>query len=181
MKYLVGTVFGIVCSVIFFFAGKAGSTETLQTLHRQIGNELIQVKKKHPESQTLVYSLLDQLSKYYSFSKSVLTKKHEYKKLLKSEVSRNEELQKNLALTKNKMEKMKTAALSVSKRIRTDFSRAIKWKEEREILSKKKSQWDAERAALIHERDALARERDALVREKDLLLQRNNNVEKKQA
>jgi len=179
-------------SIVVVFKGWGGEkTKKLQLFHRQLGNNLIKIKKQHPQSQTLVYSLLDQLGKYYSFSKTLLAKKKEYKRLLKAELTSNEALQKRLNSSNGKIEKMKTAIISASGRLQQDAAQVaslLKQKEEfahaqqeflkeKEFFTMEKEKLVSERDGLIRERDALVRERDALAREKDLLMQRGHGLQ----
>jgi hypothetical protein len=161
-----------VTSVIYFVCGK-GSIGKLQSLHRKIGNDLIAIKKKYPGSQMEVYSLLDQMSKYYTFSKSSLLKKKKYKKLLKDEIAQNERLKNDDIETRKRLKKVKEAAIFVGRRLKQGFGKAKKLNEEKEFLSKEllalkseKEKWIEEKNALIRERDELIRERDAIATEK---------------
>ena len=168
----------IIClSIVMVLKGWGGEkTKTLQLFHRQLGNNLIKIKKQHPRSQSLVYSLLDQLGKYYAFSKTLLAKKKEYKRLLKAELTSNEALQKSLNSSNSKIEKMKTAIISASGRLQQDAAQVASLLKQKEEFSRAQNEFlrekeffAIEKEKLVSERDGLVRERDALVRERDAL------------
>ena len=95
MKCALSSVCGVILAFVFVGYGESGgSAQRLQGFQRQIGNDLIGIKKQHPNTQMQVYTVLDQLSKYYSFSKSIICKKKRYKKLLKNELAQTELLKK---------------------------------------------------------------------------------------
>jgi len=162
----------VALSMTFIFYGHSGErTKKLQAMHRQIGNNLIKIKKEHPQSQTLVYSLLDQLGKYYAFSKDLLGKKKEYKQLLNAELSNSEILKKDMGDMRKKMTKMKQVILSVHRKMKKDSERADKLEEEKELLAREKDaflrekeKFEIEREQLIAERDTLFQERNALIK-----------------
>lgn len=158
----------------FMFQSRCGEkTEKMQTLHREIGSNLIKIKKKHPEAQSLVYSLLDQVGKYYAYSMEVLSKKKEYKKLLQAELAMTESLTKEKDEARKKMGKMKNAILSVHKKMETDSARADQLEEEkaelereREEFLREKEEFEMEREGLMAQRDALLQERDEMLRDR---------------
>jgi hypothetical protein len=162
----------IVCVVILAFAsvclgGSRGSIKRLQEFQRQIGSDLIGIKKQHPNTQMQVYTVLDQLSKYYSFSKNIVSKKKRYKKLLKNELAQTELLKKNIGEIKNKLYKMKRAMVVASEKLRSNHADSEKLKQERDALIREKEKWEVEQNALVQERNMIAQERDALVQDKE--------------
>jgi len=160
------------CLSLFFtlsdlFAG--GGTKKLQMFHRKIGNGLIKIKKIHPDSQSLIYSLLDQMSKYYSFSKEIFAKKDEYKKLLQAELASSDTLQKENEAINGKMTKMKKAVLFVNNKVEKEAGEIETLRQKNKKLEQVNDELEVERDRLVVEKGALCRERDALIREKDAL------------
>ena len=162
----------LVC-VVFFMLVSIGwgeckeSAKKLQEFQRQIGNDLIGIKKQYPNTQMQVYTVLDQLSKYYSFSKNLISKKKRYKKLLQTELSNNELLKKNIGEMRKNEKKMKRAISAASKKLKSNDSDSQKLKQERDTLISEKEKWELERNSLLQERDVLAQERDAIAHEKE--------------
>lgn len=167
--------------IVFGFTSKIGGGELkneLKTLHREIGNNLIKIKKEYPKTQDVVYSVLDQLGKYYSFSKKLISKKKEYKKLFKDEVSKGDIVKKELAKLKERMGKVKKVMIDASDKLKKDSEKVVRLKEEKEALAKEKELFEVEKQALISQRDSLLRERDALVRERDAIAREKDMLEK---
>lgn len=154
---------------LLIFSGEAyckDSMKTLQSLHRKIGSELLEIKKKYPESQMSVYSLLDQLSQYYGFSKKSIEKKDKYKKLYKAESSKNFSITKNVVTMENKLAEMKKTVLLVGSKFKSDVASITKLKEERDLFSQDKEKLLAEKKALSKELSTVKSERDALIKER---------------
>jgi len=133
----------------------------------------MRIKKENPKSQTLVYSVLDQLGKYYSLSKGLVAKKKEYKRLLKAELAQNDSLKKDTAVMQVKISKMKKVMFAVNDALKKDYANANNVKEakdrlarEREEFIREKNRFAQERAQLIAERNALLREREELLRDR---------------
>ncbi|MBU1007873.1 hypothetical protein KKA53_02240 [Candidatus Dependentiae bacterium] len=164
--------------IAFVFQGHSGErTKKLQVLHRQIGNNLIKIKKTHPRSQTLIFSVLDQLGKYHELSKGLVEKKKKYKQLLRAELTSGEQLKRDSEEMKTKMAKMKKMILLVHKKMKKDevFTERLQKEKaaldgEREQFMKVKEKFDMEREKLQQERDALLQERN------ELLTQRENGL-----
>jgi nitrous oxide reductase len=167
----------LVCS--FLCVNGVGTTKTLQSLHREIGNKLIKIKKANPQSQTLVYSILDQLGRYHSVSKRLVEKKRKYKKLFKKERKSGSELKRKVTKMEEKVEKMKKVIIEVSDRLKKDFTPVGELKVQKEKFFKEKEQLVQDKNLLTVERDSLVRERDALVRERDALAREKDILEKK--
>ena len=158
-----GFLLSVIClSTVFtdcLLAGDVGNQ--LQSLHREIGNNLIKIKKENPQSQPLVYSVLDQLGKYHSFSKSVITKKNKYKSLFKSERGTSESLRKKVAHMETKLDKMKGVIIDASDKLKDTLAR------EKEDFSREKERFEGEKQLLVVKIEELTRERDSLIQEKD--------------
>jgi hypothetical protein len=167
------------------YLNSGNTTKKLQLLHREIGNSLIKIKKKHPKSQSLVYSILDKLSKYYSFSKELITKKKEYKKLLRAELVHNESLKNDSLSMRSNIDKMRTIMLKAKDKIKKETTKVAELEEHKNLLSKEKvsfleakKKFAREKQKLIDEKDSITRERDALIRERDAVTKEKEILEK---
>ncbi|MBD3273659.1 hypothetical protein GF385_04935, partial [Candidatus Dependentiae bacterium] len=88
----------------------SNSEEKVSSLHNKISQNLLDLKKEHPKTQTKVYSLLDQVCKLYQISKTTIKKKNELKLkventnksyyLIKNE---NKNLKNEVNILKNKL------------------------------------------------------------------------------
>ncbi len=113
------------------YALNAKTLQQMQELYRNIGNDLMSIRKEFTAAQPKVYSILDRVDKMYNLAKVTAEKKHnlsvqlknqssETKKLydeintLKSKIAVHEEdlanAHKKLELTKNALEKERVQA-----------------------------------------------------------------------
>ena len=153
----------------------------LQTLHRDIGDSLIRLKKEHPKTQSVVYSVLDQLGKYYAFSKGLIVKKKEYKTLLEKELTNTEKLKQESGSLKKQVAKMKNVMQVVNDKLKQDYQQADVIKAEKDSLSQEKEQFLREKEQLIREKKRITAERDALLQERQTLIQQRSSVQEKEA
>jgi chromosome segregation ATPase len=110
----------------------------LQVLHREIGNKLMRIKKNHPQSQSVVYSILDKLGQYHSVSKHVLKKKRKYKQLLKTESENSKTLQEEVERMEQRISKMKRLIIEASDKLKKDLVAVNELKEQKEKLVKER-------------------------------------------
>lgn len=113
----------------------AKTLQQMQDLYKNIGNDLMSIRKEFVATQPKVYSILDQVDKMYNLAKITAEKKHNLNTLLKnqsnetsklyteintlkSKITANEEelvnLRKKLADAKNALEKEKATKLQIS-------------------------------------------------------------------
>lgn len=150
------------------------SAKSLQVLHREIGSKLVKIKKDHPKTQPVVYSVLDKLGKYHSVSKKILEKKNKYKKLFGEEIRTSENMKEKVTKLESRIEKMKKLILEASEKLKKDSltfaelqDRKDSFTKDKEKFKEEKERFEFEKKQILAERDALMRERDALVREKE--------------
>ena len=154
---------GVSLGVLFgsgFVCFASNSDRQLQKLYCKIGNDLIKIKKEHPQTQPLVYALLDQFGKYNSVAKIVSSKKGEYKRLLKAELVTTEILKKDISDLSEKVSDMKKVLLVADKKLRKDSEQVNDLVEQKNALAKEKEQLVAQRDSLLSERDSLVQERE---------------------
>lgn len=141
----------------------------LQNLQQKIGNDLLKIKKEFPNSQDLVYSLLDQFSKYNNLSKNAAEKNTEYEKMLCTEKIKSENLMTEVASLKAKLEEFKSSVVEASKKLQQDFVK-IKddFNKERETFLKEKQQFETEKQAFLTAKEALIKDKEQILNEKEL-------------
>lgn len=169
------------------------TVEQLQELHKKIGGDLIKIRKEEPKLQPLVYSLLDQVGKFYSLSKEIVGKKKDYKRLFTVEKSARKLLRKEATNLQSLLKQTNEKFDQMDKKLKQDsenFEALTKHKDElvkeKENFVLSQKNFEQEKQNLIQERDVLAREkedlvreRDALVREKEVLAKGNSGAAKK--
>ena len=115
-------IFFFLCFALGEYSLYSGvSTNKINDYHVGIGNKLIKLKKDFPVTEQVAYSLLDQFGKYSSFSRSLIQKKKNYKKLLKEEIETSERLKKEINKLSEKISDMKNKNLEASKKFNEIF------------------------------------------------------------
>lgn len=112
-----------------------------QTLHREIGKNLVQIRRENPSFQSTIYTLLDQVGQLYKITNISLQKKRKIK------LATQEEKQFRIFL-ENDNEKLKTEIIKLKQSIKeekhklTESYRHITslTKEKSELLKKKNEQ-----------------------------------------
>lgn len=172
MRKIIALLVGSLVVGCYFFSlyGQSLRNE-LQSLHREIGNNLIRIKKDYPKSQTVVYSVLDKLGKYYSFSKELMTKKKEYKRQFTSEKKRADQLAKESEAMKEKIAKMSQVMRKVSRKIQNEYVKVDEINDAKASLTKEREAFLQEKEELIREKEKLINERNALLQEREAILQ----------
>lgn len=165
MKKIVALIILVLGIGSLLDAGEA--TEKLQTLHREIGNNLLRIKKEVPQTQPIVYSVLDQLGKYHCVSKSVLEKKKRYKRLLNTEKSRSKVLESKLIDMESKFEKMKKVIIDANDKLKKDSFSASELKEQRDAIAKEREEFLKEKELFEHEKSQLVEARETILRDRN--------------
>jgi hypothetical protein len=135
-----------------------GSSEQIQQLYSKINNDLLAIRKEHPDSQKTVYSVLDQVCKMYSVSKSVI----ERKKALKHSAAN----EKNALRVKN---------LAMAQKVKNLEDELGSTKENANSSSKTAQQKDSVISQLTKEKAQLLNEKNRLEEEKKQLLLKMQN------
>ena len=144
----------------FLLAGL--STDQINDYHIGIGNKLIKLKKDFPETEQVIYSLLDQFGKYSSFSRSLIKKKKNYKNLLKEEIKISENLKKQANRLNEKIHEINNINLEIGNKFKTSFDEfkvRLKTKN-KELKEKNKTIVDLEKQmqVLVAERESFQNE-----------------------
>jgi peptidoglycan hydrolase CwlO-like protein len=155
----------------------------LQDLHRNIGKDLIIVRKEHAGAQAIIYSVLDQVGQLYTFSKNILEKKEKYRQLLRRAKDHVGSFKNNVTRVEKRAAEYKKRANDVEQRLRESETLVAKLANERNTIEKEQenlkvvtSEVDQEKQELVQERDSLIRERDALIRERDAVLRERDSL-----
>jgi hypothetical protein len=147
---------GIVLVSVLFINPKLtskGSSEQIQQLYSKINNELLTIRKEHPDSQKTIYSVLDQVCKMYSVSKSVIERKKTLKHTLSNE--KNTLRVKNLSIA----QKLKTLEDELDS-TKQNFSSTSKTAQQKDLLI---AQLTKEKAQLLNEKAKLEEEKKQLL------------------
>lgn len=104
--------------------------DTVQELHKNVGNSLLTIRKQYPESQTQVYSTIDQISKLCDISKKQYNKRKELKTALAQEKETSAKLKQRLDTVAHKL-----LAAQQEVENRTQRLNALKDQQEKELLA----------------------------------------------
>jgi chromosome segregation ATPase len=149
---------GILVVSVFFacYTCKAGEMSTqLQSLHRNIGKELVEMRRTNPQLQQSIYSLLDEVGSIYRLSNKALANKKKFKLALREEQDMRISFQKD-----NESLKVKTSGFQ--KTLDQENSRVSYYQQQIDDLTK-------ERDNLSHKKFELeTKEREYVMRIKTL-------------
>jgi phosphoglycerate-specific signal transduction histidine kinase len=101
MSKLLGILVELACINYSFCNTKI--LEQIQILHKDIGSDLMSIRKEFTAAQPKVYSLLDRIDKMYNLAKVAAEKKDLIKTELKNKISENKRLQSELSNLKIKI------------------------------------------------------------------------------
>ncbi|MCF7799798.1 tektin family protein [Candidatus Babeliales bacterium] len=133
----------IILSIISnsIFASK--SQEFIQKLHKNIGDDLLSIKKEFPPSQSKVYTTLDQVCKIYQVAKKNIEKKRKLKEIIKVKDEQYKTLTSKTNLLKNQftdlikeLETSKQNLLSLNKKLEKKEITLTMLKQEKNNLNK---------------------------------------------
>jgi chromosome segregation ATPase len=127
------------CSVI------SKTIEQMQLLHKEIGNDLMSIRKEFTAVQPKIYSLLDRIDRMYNVAKTAVEKKRELKNELKNKVSENKKiltelnsLKIKLSETENALENSTKKFTSINKELELEkVQSAILSREKKELAQEK--------------------------------------------
>lgn len=118
---------------------RAGDMATqLQNLHRDIGKELVEMRRSNPSLQQPIYTLLDQVGSLYRLSGKVLGKKKKLKVALNEEQDMRISFQKDNEILKAKTNNIKKSLDQESSRLTSHQQQIDDLTRERDVLLHKK-------------------------------------------
>ena len=150
----------LVFSSSFIAASKI--EQQIQSLHKKISDQLLNIRKEYSQTQPIVYSLLDQVCKMYQLSKNTVEKKKKFKKQLNQKEQEQKSLKAELSEVKNKtteledkfVQSQNTLAMAAKKLEQKDEIVTFIEKEKNKLI-KEKEELDKQRKQLEEEKHAL--------------------------
>jgi chromosome segregation ATPase len=130
-------------------------TTKVQQLHQVISNDLIKIRKTFPNSQRMVYSLLDQVCKIYKISKEKIEIEHKLKGVVKEKVTEIVTLKKENSQLKTELENLKGELNTTQETLNNTSKKLESNKTTLENLKKEKAKIEAEKVLLTQEREKL--------------------------
>lgn len=138
--------------------------QQMSSLHREIGSNLIHIKKQHPAVQSVVFAILDQLGKYHAISRKLSKQKKKYKTRCEKAEERCTSLKKKVVTLESKIEKMKKLVVDASDRLQRDSSairhfneEKLRFEQEREEFAKEKEEFENAKKQMLEEVDVKER------------------------
>lgn len=133
---------------ILYFSLGAKTLEQMQALHKEIGNELMSIRKEFTAAQPKVYSLLDQINKMYNLAKVSIEKKHKLKVDLNNKIAENQKIHEDLNSLKSKLHDTELELDKYSKKFASLDKELQIEKVQSAILSREKKELTQERHEL---------------------------------
>jgi phosphoglycerate-specific signal transduction histidine kinase len=122
--------------------------EQIQYLHKDIGGDLMSIRKEFTAAQPKIYSILDRLDKMYNLAKTEVEKSDEIKTELDNKLYENKRLQDELAMLRTKLQSTEKALDHSIKKI-TDVNKELQVEKiQTAILSREKKELDQEKNVL---------------------------------
>lgn len=119
--------------------------EQMQMLHKEIGVELMSIRKEFTAAQPKIYSLLDRIDRMYNLAKIALEKRQKLKIDLKNKISENKKMQSDLNALKTKLHETEVELDKASKKFASLNKELQIEKVQSAILSREKMELDQER------------------------------------
>ena len=128
----------LICYYTNLNTGK--TAEILKNTYQQIGKNLIQVRKEHPQLQPQIYTILDQIGTMYRVSMRADQKKYEARRLVEEEKKINFHLKKDLDKIKNENLVLRTSLEKEHKTFEQVKNQLIEEKEKKSERSQKSAE-----------------------------------------
>ena len=137
----------IIC-LIAFVPCFPKTIEQINLLHKDIGNDLMSIRKEFTAAQPKVYSLLDRIDRMYNIAKISAEEAHVTKQELKDKLSDNKKLQCEISTLKNKLQTAEKELDKFAKKF-TYLNKELQIeKVQTAILSREKNELDKEKDEL---------------------------------
>lgn len=147
MKKKVTVISFLFCLLCIGILTPGALKQKMSSLHREIGSNLIHIKKQHPAVQSVVFAILDQLGKYHAISRELAQQKEIYKVRLDKEKEKCVSLEKKVSTLESKVEKMKKLVVDASERLQRDSSAIRHFNEERVRFEQEREEFAREKEA----------------------------------
>jgi len=95
----------------------AKTLQQMQDLYKNIGNDLMYIRKEFTAAQPKVYSILDRVDKMYNLAKVTAEKKHNLNALLKNQSSESNKLYAEINALKSKITATEEELMSTRKKL----------------------------------------------------------------
>lgn len=109
---------------------------SLETLYKNVVDELVNIGKAHPGSQSKVYGVLDQIDQINVTAKHALGQEVELKEIIKKKEAEITALQQDLLLMKNEHDGLQQKYNSITKKLEAEKKQTKLFAEEKKKLEK---------------------------------------------
>jgi len=146
----------------FAYLGIVNGADTSQELYTSIANDLIEIRKKYPDTQAKMYSLLDRIGKM----NAIVQKTEEQHLVLSTTIQKKE---KETSITKSENDRLKQELVTV----KSDLEIAKKKLEEEQTVAKglaekqKTLLTHVDQLRVAHERQKAKKEKQQVLESKD--------------
>lgn len=110
----------------------------MDSLYKQIGNQLVSIKKEYPACQSKIYLVLDQVDKMYNLAKTKNQQTEHLKETLKTKELENGTLQNEFVTVKNALDTTQAKLEATIRSLEQEKKLVAKLTEEKRTLLAKK-------------------------------------------
>lgn len=142
MKNQANVVYGLIAGLTMMPLLQAEGAEVfIQTIHQRVADDLINIRKEHPDIQPKIYAILDQIAKMSSTAQSSLQQQKGLKRLVLEKTAENIALKQELATLKNEVngtkKTLESARLELNRKLEEEKKNVQQlWQERKELMNK---------------------------------------------
>lgn len=147
----------------------ATTLQQMQDLYKNIGDDLMCIRKEFSATQPKVYAVLDRIDKMYNLAKIAAEKKNKYKDVLKNQGAETQKLYEEIAALKTKLSTTESELMSAHKSLE-DAAKAVQDEKDQALkLSREKSKISKEQHELQMQVNKLKSDKEKKPEPKELL------------
>ncbi|MFH1253876.1 MAG: hypothetical protein V1646_00400 [bacterium] len=117
MSCVIGTILILYLALLANPTLNAKTLQQMQDLYKNIGNDLMYIRKEFTAAQPKVYSILDRVDKMYNLAKVTAEKKHNLNALLKNQSSETTKLYAEINTLKSKFAATEEELITTRKKL----------------------------------------------------------------
>ncbi len=142
MKKQANVVYGLIAGLAIMPLLHAEEAEQfIQLIHQRVADDLITIRKEHPDVQPKIYAILDQIEKMSATAKGSLQQQKGLKRLVLEKTAENITLKQELATLKNEVngtkKTLESARLELTRKLEEEKAHVQQlWQERKELMNK---------------------------------------------
>jgi hypothetical protein len=135
-------VYGLIAVLTITSLLKAEDSEQyIQIIHQHVADDLITIRREHPDVQPKIYAILDQIEKMSSTARASLQQQKGLKRLVLEKTAENIALKQELATIKSEMngtkKTLEAARVELNRKLDEEKAHVQQlWKERKDLMNK---------------------------------------------